>query len=126
MVNTRHLFVAIVMLLLAVTSVFGQTTASLNGQVTADGTALPGVTVTISSPALQGVRSTTTGDNGGYSFTALPPGRYSVRFELSGMAPVTKDVQVSLSQVARADANLKVAGVTEAITVTATAPTALE
>src|SRR5829696_3971288 len=81
---------------------FAQTTASLTGQVTTDGTPLPGVTVTITSPALQGVRTAVTGENGGYNFTALPPGRYTVHFELSGLAPVSKDVTVSLSQTARA------------------------
>jgi outer membrane receptor protein involved in Fe transport len=114
------------LMLLVCASAYAQTTASLNGQVTTDGTPLPGVTVTISSPALQGVRSTVTGENGGYNFTAVPPGRYTVRFELEGMAAVTKEVNVSLSQTARADASLRMSGVTEAITVTATAPTALE
>ncbi|MGZ8833972.1 MAG: carboxypeptidase regulatory-like domain-containing protein, partial [Thermoanaerobaculia bacterium] len=122
----KHFVAFAALLLCAGTTAFAQTTASLTGEVNADGTPLPGVTVTISSPAMQGVRTTTTGENGGYNFTALPPGRYSVRFELAGMANVTREAQVSLSQSARADANMSVAGVAEAITVTASAPTALE
>ncbi|PYQ60106.1 MAG: hypothetical protein DMF58_09370, partial [Acidobacteria bacterium] len=107
-------------------SAFAQTTASLTGQVTTDGKPLPGVTVTISSPNLQGSRTAVTGDNGGYQFSGLPPGDYKVTFELSGMGAVTRRARLELSQTARADADLKVAGVAEAITVTAAAPTVLE
>src|SRR5713226_6812752 len=106
-------------------SAFAQTTASLTGDVRTDGKPLPGVTVTISSPNLQGTRTAVTGDNGGYQFSGLPPGDYRVTFTLSGMGTVTKRSRLELSQTARADADLKVAGVTEAITVTAAAPTVL-
>ena len=41
-------------------------------------TALQGVTVTVSSPSLQGTRKTTTGPNGVYNFGALPPGDYTI------------------------------------------------
>ena len=61
------------------------TTGNLVGTVTSDGNGLPGVTVTVSSPALQGTRTAVTGDAGGYNFPALPPGDYTVTFELDGM-----------------------------------------
>jgi outer membrane receptor protein involved in Fe transport len=107
-------------------SAFGQTTASLTGDVTTEGKGLPGVTVTLSSPNLQGTRTAVTGENGGYSFSGLPPGDYKVTFELAGMATVNKRAHVELSQTTRTDAAMKLAGVTEAITVTAAAPTVLE
>ena len=107
-------------------SAFAQTTASLTGDVKTEGRALPGVTVTISSPNLQGTRTVVTGENGGYQVSGLPPGDYKVTFELSGMATVTKKAKLELSQTARADADMKVASVAEAITVTATAPSVLE
>jgi len=107
-------------------SAFAQTTASLTGQVTTDGKPLPGATVTIASPNLQGTRSAITGDNGGYQFSALPPGDYTVTFELAGLATVTKKARLELSQTARADADMKVTTVAEAITVTAAAPSVLE
>ncbi|HEX7809172.1 MAG TPA: carboxypeptidase-like regulatory domain-containing protein, partial [Thermoanaerobaculia bacterium] len=72
-------------------SAFAQTTTTLTGVVTTDGAALPGVTVTVTSPSMQGSRTTTTGDAGGYSFAALPPGTYKVRFELEGMGPVERN-----------------------------------
>jgi len=112
--------------ILCAVSAFGQTTGSLVGNVTAGGDALPGVTITISSPALQGTRTTVTGDGGGYTFPSLPPGMYSVVFEVSGMAKVTKNVSVILASTARADAQMQVSSVAEAITVTATAPAVLE
>src|SRR5688500_1831602 len=89
-------------------SAFGQsTTGSLSGNVTSDGVALPGVTVTISSPALQGTRTAITGEGGGYTFPSLPPGKYTVIFDVSGMAKVTKNVSVLLASSARADAEMK-------------------
>src|ERR1700687_2573383 len=60
------------------------TTAAITGTVTSDGKPLPGVTVTVSSPSLQGTRNTVTGSNGVYNFSALPPGDYTVVFELQG------------------------------------------
>jgi outer membrane receptor protein involved in Fe transport len=126
MPRLRRILVSLLAILCAF-GAFGQgTTGSLVGDVTQDGAALPGVTVTISSPALQGTRTTVTGDGGGYTFPSLPPGLYTVSFELSGMAKVTKTVNVLLASSARADAEMRMASVAEAITVTATAPAVLE
>jgi outer membrane receptor for ferrienterochelin and colicin len=116
----------IALVLLVAIPAFAQTTASITGVVTTDGTPLPGATVTITSPALQGTRTTVTGDAGGYSFAALPPGTYTVTVELEGLQTVTKKTTVGVGQSGRADADLRVAAVTEAITVTAAAPTVLE
>lgn len=114
------------LLLIIAIPAFAQTTAQLIGTVTSDGSPLPGVSVTITSPALQGTRTAVTGEGGSYNFAALPPGQYTVTFELAGMNKVTKTVRVSLSQTARADAALRLSGVAEAITVTASAPSVLE
>src|SRR5687768_5654496 len=69
-------------------SAFAQTTASLTGRATNDGNPLPGVTVTVSSPALQGTRLAVTDVNGNYNIGALPPGEYTVRFEMESMQTV--------------------------------------
>jgi hypothetical protein len=121
-----HRLICCALVLLCAMPMLAQTTASLSGVVTTEGNPLPGVTVTVTSPSLQGTRSTVTGDSGGYSFPALPPGNYRVRFELTGMAPMEKQVHLQLSQPARADAELRVSAVAEAITVTAEAPAVLE
>ena len=121
-----HRFVFAVSILLMVSSAFAQTTGNLNGLVTLDNNPIPGVTVTISSPALQGTRSTTTDVNGNYHFGAIPPGDYTVRFEMESMQTVSKRVAVGVAQTGRADASLRLSTVAEAITVTASAPAVLE
>ncbi|HEX6179415.1 MAG TPA: TonB-dependent receptor, partial [Thermoanaerobaculia bacterium] len=120
-------FIAVAgLLVVATVPLLAQLTATLTGNVTSDGAGLPGVTVTISSPQMQGTRSTTTGEGGAYSFAGLPPGEYTVRFELAGMQTATRRVQIGVGQTGRADAALRVAAVAEAITVTAAAPSVLE
>jgi hypothetical protein len=108
-------------------SAFGQgTTGSIMGTVTTEGQPLPGVTVTISSPAMQGSRTAVTGEGGGYTFPSVPPGSYTVVFDLAGMSRVTRNMTVTLGTTARADADMRVSAVAEAITVTAAAPAVLE
>jgi hypothetical protein len=115
------------LLLLVAGAALGQgTTGNLVGTVTTEGNALPGVTVTISSPALQGTRTAITGETGGFSLPGLPPGDYTVSFELSGMQTATRRLRVNLAQTSRADAELRPSALSEAITVTAAAPAALE
>ena len=98
---------------------FAQTTGTLTGSVTQEGLPLPGVTVTATSPNLQGSRSTVTNEAGGYNFGALPPGEYTVRFELAGLQTTTHRTRVNVAQTARIDTNMRVTALTEAITVTA-------
>jgi hypothetical protein len=105
--------------------VFGQgvQTGVLTGTVTdADNLVLPGVSVTISSPALQGQRTTFTDGNGVYSVRGLPPGVYTVRFELAGMRTVEATQTVDLGLPARVDARLQLDTLTETVTVTAELP----
>src|SRR5262245_11526944 len=114
-------------LLLVTTSLFAQvTTGNASGTVkSGDGSALPGVTVTGTSPALQGSRVAYTGGNGDYILRGLPPGKYSVKFEMSGLASATKTVNVELGQTAVLDVTLSPETKTEVITVVASAPSAL-
>jgi hypothetical protein len=50
---------------------------------------LPGVTVTISSPALQGQRTAITAMDGTYAFRALPAGDYEIAFDISSFAALS-------------------------------------
>jgi outer membrane receptor for ferrienterochelin and colicin len=121
--KTIQRIIALLALSLAPAVLFAQgTTGTLTGTVRNDGAPLPGATVTITSPTMQGARTAITDVNGNYNFGALPPGDYAVRVELSGMATVTKMARVGLTQAARADADLSISGVTETITVTAASP----
>ncbi|MGV8040014.1 MAG: TonB-dependent receptor domain-containing protein [Thermoanaerobaculaceae bacterium] len=93
-------------------------TGTLSG-VVSDGTGpLPGVTVAVQSPSLQGTRNTVTEVSGDYIFRFLPPGEYTVRFELQGFQTLETTVKVSAAQTAKLDATMPQAQVTEEVTVT--------
>ena len=62
---------------------------------------------------------TITGANGEFRMPALPPGTYTLKFELTGMQTVSRQALVQLGQDTIADATLGVGVLTEAVTVTA-------
>jgi outer membrane receptor for ferrienterochelin and colicin len=93
-------------------------TGRLSGHVTSDGKPLPGVSVTATSPNLQGTRTTVTSANGDYLFANLPPGEYSVSFELQGLDTVKVPVTVAAAQETSHDAEMAVTRVKEEIVVT--------
>ena len=104
------------------------TTGSIRGTVTdAQGAVLPGVTITVKSPAL--VRGTATGvtdARGEFLLPALQPGAYQVVAELTGFSPSTiSDLLVRLEQEAHVNISLQLAGVTEDVVVSA-APQVVE
>lgn len=119
-------FLAMALLVLVAATAMAQTTGTLSGNVTSDGTPMPGVLVTASSPSLQGERTAYSDGNGNYTIGALPPGRYQVRFEISGLETVTRAVDVNVASTSRANASMSISAVAEAITITATAPTVVE
>ena len=96
----------------------------LNGTVTDNtGAILPGVTVTVSSPALIQPQVQVTGADGGYRFLALPPGMYEVDFDLTGFQRVQrKDVRVVINQTLTVDMQMQVATLQETVTVTGDSP----
>jgi outer membrane receptor protein involved in Fe transport len=111
---------------LGASSVFGQgnPTGSISGKVTApDGLTLPGVTVTAASPALQGVKAAVTSENGDYIIPFLPPGDYSLTFELSGFQSVQRNVVVVIGETVTVDMRLGLATVSETVEVTGAAST---
>ena len=100
----------------------GNTTGTISGQVESqDGAPLPGVTVEVSSPVLQGVRSTTTSSNGDYIFTLLPAGDYQVAFQLTGFQAVKRQARVALAQTVGLSVTMGLANVSEEIVVQAEA-----
>src|SRR6202040_496897 len=102
----------------------GSQTGTLIGTVTAGGNALPGVTVTIESQALQGKRTTTSGANGDYAFRFLPPGSYTVTFELQGMKKAVQTTNVALGATTKTDAPMEVTSRTETVNVSGRAENA--
>jgi hypothetical protein len=121
------LALAVALGLAATAGAQGVQTSTLSGSVSStDGAVLPGVTVSLTSPSLQGARSTTTDANGSYIFRGLPGGVYKVTFTLSGFGSVEREVEIALGTQPPLDATLTVASVTESVTVTAVAPSVLE
>jgi hypothetical protein len=99
-----------------------QTGAIWGKAVDTGGGVLPGVTVEARSDVLPAPRVTTTGGSGEYRLPALPPGKYTVTFELAGMAKVTKAAEVQLAQETAVSVTMSVGGVTETVTVVAASP----
>ncbi|MFH1175765.1 MAG: TonB-dependent receptor [Acidobacteriota bacterium] len=93
-------------------------TGTLSGHVTDTSAALPGVTVSVTSPALQGTRIAVTSENGDYIFAFLPPGDYTVRFELQGFQTLETTIKLSAAQTSKLNAEMPQSQVTEEITVT--------
>src|SRR5437762_12832778 len=125
-----HLVVAVLAAcLLASTHAFAQgggasTTGSINGKVVDSSQAvLPGVTVTVASPSLMGVQTAVTDGGGNYRFPALPPGTYTVTFELPGFNTLKREnIQIAMGFTAAVNVELAVASLTETVTVTGDSP----
>jgi Carboxypeptidase regulatory-like domain/TonB dependent receptor len=100
----------------------GLQTGIISGTVTtSDGLTLPGATVTVASVALQGVRTAVTDVNGNYVIRGLPPGEYTARVEMDGMATRTERTSVALGRTTVVDAVMAVAAVSETVRVAAAA-----
>src|SRR5947209_3917629 len=101
-----------------------QTTGQIVGTVIdAQGGVLPGVTVTATSPQLQGARTSVTDGAGQFRFPSVPPGTYAIKAELSGFQPATQEnVRVSLDQTVTLNLKLQVGGITQQVDVQGTAP----
>jgi outer membrane receptor protein involved in Fe transport len=100
-----------------------QTTGDIDGTVTDSNNApLPGASVTISSPSLQGTRTAVTDAAGRFRFPALPSGQYMVSAALSGFTKVERrNVVVSIGGVASVPMQMSVS-VKEEVVVTGEAP----
>jgi hypothetical protein len=104
----------------------GQQYGTASGRVSsADGQPLPGVSVTVSSAALQGTRTGTTDINGVYSLPGLAPGEYAIAFQLEGMTRVERRIAVSLGTATVLDQRLAVAPVAESVEVRGGTPSAV-
>lgn len=99
------------------------TRGEIRGKVVDEtGAGLPGVTVDLVSAALQGPQATVTGEDGAYSFFALPPGEYAVNFNLPGFqARSQENMRVSMGSTTRVDAIMAPA-FSDEVVVTSEAP----
>jgi hypothetical protein len=116
------LALSVCLLLLVPVTVFAQTTGTVEGGVTDQSNApLPGVTVELTSPNLQGTRTAVTSADGRYRFPAVPPGPYKVTAELAGFGKVEKRATVTLDSTAQVNLSLQLSTTAE-VTVTGEAP----
>jgi hypothetical protein len=101
-----------------------QNTSQVFGRVTdTSGAVLPGVTVTLSSPALLEARVAVTSDTGTYEFPGLPLGVYAVKFELSGFSTLVREgLQLQSGFNAQVNGELTVGGLQENVVVTGVNP----
>jgi hypothetical protein len=115
--------VLIVTMAALATPLFAQTTGRIVGTIEdAQGAVLPGVTVTVTSPQLQGASTTVTDANGQFRFPSLPPGAYHVKAELAGFKSTDNDVKVNIDQTITLPMKLTIAGVAETVNVLGASP----
>jgi len=121
MTSVRTWFGVVAILLAAATSFAqGNPTGAISGQIVdPDSLALPGVTITVASPVLQGVRTAVSSGNGDYIIPFLPPGDYTVTYELAGFQTVKRSpVQVEIGATIPVNIKMSLASITETVTVT--------
>jgi hypothetical protein len=99
-----------------------QTESRITGKLVDDSkAALPGVTVTVASVQTGQLRTVVTEADGSFAITNLAPGSYEVRCELPGFATETRQVVLGVGQFEALDILMGLAGVQEAVTVSAEA-----
>ena len=110
--------VPVIGLLFAGAALAQANTGKITGKVTSEGQPLPGVTVTATSPSLQGSRVDVSRETGEFLLVQLPAGDYELVFDLDGFSAVRMPVKVNVNQVAEVNQAMTVSGVTEEIVVT--------
>lgn len=114
----RFAVVALLLGLIALPLFAQNPTGTLSGRATDGKEALPGVTVTVTSPNLMGSRTAVTSIDGDYVFKFLPPGEYRIRFELSGFQTQETSHKISAAVSSTVNAVMPMAQVAEEVVVT--------
>ncbi len=112
------------LLLLSTTAAWGQATTSIRGTVTdPSGAAVIGASVTLTSPEAKIERQATTGGDGEYQFTFLPPGTYTLGITATGFQRFERTGLVLLVNTpATINAQLKIGSATETVQVSTEEP----
>ncbi len=97
--TAARLAVALLLTWTVASAVRAQTTGGIIGRVgDENGGGLPGVTVQVEGPTLQGSRVTTTDTDGHFRLNLLPPGEYTLTFQLAGFGPEQQKTPVGLDR----------------------------
>src|SRR5262249_26309008 len=117
----RLIPILVVIAVLASAAFAQQTTATVTGTVTdPTGALVPGVTITVTNLATNGVRETKSDETGSYTLPFLPAGEYSVTAGAPGFQTQKIDrVTLQVQQTARVDLQLRVGDVAETVNVEA-------
>src|SRR5581483_237842 len=114
-----------VMLLANAAFAQNRTSGRIEGLISDESQAImPGVTVTLTSPALQVPQMTTVTDaEGTYRFLDLPVGTYRLQYELAGFATnIREGIQLTAGFAARVNIIMKIGALGESITVSGVSP----
>lgn len=99
---------------------FAQQTGNMNGSVEdANGEPLPGVVITLESPALQGTRTAVSAETGQFLTRLLPAGIYTVTATMPGMKTVKLETKVSIGTTTRPKLVMEPEGTSEVLVVVA-------
>jgi Carboxypeptidase regulatory-like domain len=100
------------------------TRATLTGTVTdPNGGIVPGATVQATNIATNITSTAKTNQEGTYTFTALPPGEYTVEVEVTGFKRnIQTGIILRIAETSRLDVPLEVGAVTEEVRVVSEAP----
>ena len=118
----RTLFAGATWLLLCA-PLLAQSLGTITGAVKdSTGAVVPGATVTVVNKGTNATRTTSSNEVGLYDFPALPPGLYTVKTELDGFRPTSRDLELQVAQTARVDFSLELGTISEMATVTGVSP----
>jgi hypothetical protein len=100
-----------------------QSTGTIQGAVTdAQGSVVPGATVTVRNVATGVERSTVSDAAGEYIAPSLAPGRYRIETHLSGFDDQAREVEVEVARTSVVNIRLSVGALAEAVSVVGSTP----
>ncbi|HEU4690723.1 MAG TPA: TonB-dependent receptor [Vicinamibacterales bacterium] len=119
----RRVGFAVCLLLAAESAAWAQDGVITGRIADPSGATLPGVDVALTSPALVGGRSVVSDEQGTYRFALLPPGVYSVRFQLQGFGTVVREgITLTPGFTSNLNIVMDVGAVAETVTVVGESP----
>ena len=121
----RVVFVVLTLSIACTASAFAQeTTARLSGQVTdSAGAVVNNAEVSLTNPQTREARTSKTNDEGYFSFTLIPPGKYDLSVKLQGFKQyLSKDIELNVNDHKTINVPLETGSISETVTITSEAP----
>jgi hypothetical protein len=124
--SARFFALAALCLALGMGQAFAQSTVTggIGGKITdPQGAIVPNATITVTNIGTNKAETATTDEDGGYRFSNLQPGTYSIGVTTSGFANFTQErVVVEVGRVTTVDVPLNISGQTATVQITTEAP----